>query len=62
MDVDVKVMPVSMTVDLTNPTSTDGRDVTLPPSLQSEVSSMLPPDGPSELPGKKRRRVMFADG
>lgn len=55
MDVDTEVVPVSVTVDLTDPTSTDGRD------LQSEVSSVLPPDGASELPGKKRRRVMFAD-
>ena len=54
MDVDEKAVPESVTVGLTDPTSTGGRDVVLPPSAQSEA----PPDGPSE---KKRRRVMFAD-
>jgi hypothetical protein len=47
MDVDEKAVPASGTVDLTDPTSTDGRGMALPP-----------PDGPSE---KKRRKVMFAD-
>ena len=57
-DVDGEAVSVSVTADLTDPTSTDGRDVHLPQSAQA--SSMLPPDGPSELP-RKRRRVMFAD-
>lgn len=61
MDVDPEAVQTPTTADLTNPTSTNGRDVGLPQSLRSAVMSMPPPDGPSELPGKKKRRVMFAD-
>ena len=63
MDVDSEVVPATVTVDgdVANPTSTDGRDLDLPSSLQSVVSPMLSPGGPSELPRVKKRRVMFAD-
>lgn len=60
MDVDPEAVPVSVGVDLTEPTPTDGRDVDLPPSPRSAVSP-TPPEGPSELPKAKKRRVMFAD-
>ena len=64
MDVDTEaVAVVSATAELSDPTPTEGRDVGPPPSPQPDEMSWMPsPDGPSELPGKKRRRVMFADG
>lgn len=61
MDVDAEVIPESVATDLTDPMSTDGRDVELPLSLPPGVTFAPQTDGPSELPGKKRRKVMFAD-
>ena len=63
MGVDSEVVSVSVTGDgeVVRPTSTDGRDVELSPSLQSAESLMPPPDGGSEVPRAKKRRVMFAD-
>ena len=52
---------VSVSMDVANPTSTGERDVHLPPSLQPMISPMQLPDGPTELPKPKKRRVMFAD-
>jgi len=51
MDVDSEFGPVSATVGVVEPTSTDGRELALPPPL----------DGATELPKAKKRRVMFAD-
>ena len=59
MDVDPEAVRVSVSVELSDPTSTDGRDVDRSPSLQSAVSPTS--DGPSEMPKTKKRRVMFAD-
>jgi hypothetical protein len=58
MDVDSEVVSVSGMLDVANPTSADGRDSNTPPSV---VSPAQPPDGPTELPNAKKRRVMFAD-
>lgn len=58
MDVDSETMPAPVTVALTDPTSTERTD-SGPPSFG--VSPMPPPEGLSGFPGKKRRRVMFAD-
>lgn len=58
MDVDAEAVPAPVTVGLTDPTSTDGRDAGLPSSVATFAPQM---DGPSELPVNKRRRVMFAD-
>ncbi|KAF9652886.1 hypothetical protein BDM02DRAFT_3088163 [Thelephora ganbajun] len=61
MNVNSGTVPVSVTVDLVDTTSADGRDVELLPPPQSVASPMSPADGPSELPRTKKRRVMFAD-
>lgn len=63
MGVDSEAVSVSVTGDgeVGKPTSTDGRDAELSPSLQSVASLMPPPDGRSEVPRAKKRRVMFAD-
>jgi hypothetical protein len=55
MDVDEEAVPPSVTAVLTDPTSTEGRNVGFP-WAPSPLSG-----GPSESPTKKRRRVMFAD-
>jgi len=54
MDVGAEAVSEPATTDLADPMSTDGREVRLPLSTPQT-------DGSSELPGKKRRRVMFAD-
>ena len=61
MDVDSEVVSVSVAGEVVRPTSADGRDAGLLPSLQPVVSPMPPPDGLSEVPRAKKRRVMFAD-
>lgn len=63
MDVDSEVVSVSVAGDgeVVRPTSADGRDVELSPSLRPVVSPMPPLDGVSEVPRAKKRRVMFAD-
>ena len=61
MDVDLEAVSESVAVDVGDPTSSDGRDVGLPPSLPSVSSPMHTPDGPTGLPIAKKRRVMFAD-
>ena len=60
MDVDSEAVQGLVTADgdEANPTSADGREVDLPPSV---VSPMSPSDGRLELPKTKKRRVMFAD-
>jgi len=61
MGVDPGVVSVSVEVEVGGPTTTDGRGVGLPPSVQSVASPMHPPEEPTGPPKAKKRRVMFAD-
>jgi len=61
MELDPAAVSVSVEVEVGDPTTTDGRDVGLPQSVQSVASPVRPPDGPTGLPKAKKRRVMFAD-
>jgi len=55
---DMEALSASVAVDVGDPTS---MDVDLPPSFRSVALPVHPPDGPTELPNAKKRRVMFAD-